>query len=67
MAAVNEAKKVDDPLSQEMGKVTVVLNLPTGLFLNDKRIRTARRTVAQIARHWIKICPSLGVPSCGNA
>ena len=33
MAAVNEAsKKVDDLLSQEMGKVTGGLNLPTGLF-----------------------------------
>ena len=32
-AAVNEAgAKVDDLLSQEMGKVTGGLNLPTGLF-----------------------------------
>ena len=32
-AAVNEAgTKVDDLLSQEMGKVTGGLNLPTGLF-----------------------------------
>ena len=32
-AAVNEAgAKVDDHLSQEMGKVTGGLNLPTGLF-----------------------------------
>ena len=32
-AAVNEAgAKIDDLLSQEMGKVTGGLNLPTGLF-----------------------------------